>query len=196
MILAAVPVKKLSEAKSRLSVRLSPDERTALARALLEQTVAALRESGVVDRIALATPEPDLAAEMSAEFLPDRGSLNQALRGAVNWALGSSATGLLIVPGDLPLISASAVQALAEAAGAGPAVEIVATQDGGTGALLLTPPDVIPPAFGDRSFDRHLALARERAVPVARRSIDAFAYDLDTVEDLEKFGAKLSQPLS
>jgi len=188
MIFAAIPVKKLTEAKSRLSVRLSSEQRASLVLTLLERTVEAVRGSGMVTRIALATPEPALADRLQTDLISDPGSLNGALQNATSWALRASATQLLILPGDLPLISPGAVEALLRSAREAPSITITATRDGGTGALLLAPPNVVPPVFGERSFQHHLDLARRKAVAVTTPSIDAFTRDLDTMEDLEAFG--------
>jgi 2-phospho-L-lactate guanylyltransferase len=185
MIVAAVPVKRLSEAKSRLASRLSDEERFALVLDLLRRTVAALHASGVIDRIALATSELGLAEQLGVESLPDEGGLNATLEGVADWAVRAGATSLLIVPADLPYITVDAVRAVVERDGARPGIAIASTQDGGTGLLLLTPPDVIPPSFGPPSFARHLRLAQERGVPVRRIDAEAFTFDLDTPDDLD-----------
>jgi 2-phospho-L-lactate guanylyltransferase len=191
MIVAAIPVKKLTDAKSRLSDRLSSQQRASLVFTLLERTVEAVRACGMVTRIGLATPEPALAVRLQTELIPDPGSLNGALQNAASWAVRASATQLLILPGDLPLISPGAVEALLRSAGGAPGITIAATRDGGTGALLLAPPNVVPPLFGELSFQHHLDLARRRGAAVTTPSIDAFSHDLDTVEDLEAFGPQV-----
>lgn len=185
MIVAAVPVKRLSEAKSRLSHLLSDEERSALVLALLRRTIRALRESGMVERIVLATPDGELAERLETEWLPDGDSLNEALSAAVQWALRAGAGGLLIVPGDLPRITGQQAHELLAERRTIPSAAIASTQDGGTGALLLTPPDAIPPLFGPNSYERHLVLARLRTVAVQEVTLDAFTFDLDTPEDLD-----------
>lgn len=185
MIAAVVPVKRLADAKTRLSSRLSSAERSDLMLDLLERTVSALRASGSVSRLGLATPEPHLASSLNVESLPDGGSLNTTLRWAVEWARQIEAASLLIVPADLPLVTAGAVRTLAAAAGTSNGVVIASTRDGGTGALLLTPPDSIPPSFGPGSFQRHLSLAAERSLPTRVVNMDAFSLDLDTADDLD-----------
>src|SRR5437868_4520967 len=98
MIVAAIPVKRLSQAKSRLASRLSDVERSTLVLTLLQQTIAALRESGGMGRIAVATAEPELGERLGVESLPDRGGLNSTLLGAARWARRAGAGSLLIVP--------------------------------------------------------------------------------------------------
>ncbi|HEX6508629.1 MAG TPA: 2-phospho-L-lactate guanylyltransferase, partial [Chloroflexota bacterium] len=156
MIVAVIPVKRLANAKSRLAPRLSAEERAELVVALLGQSFAALRSVEEINRIALATPEADLAAELGAESLPDTGGLNASLAHAARWAKAAGASALLILPGDLPLVEGADIVTLLRAAAPPPAVTIAPTRDGGTGALLLAPPDVIPPTFGPRSFSRHI----------------------------------------
>jgi 2-phospho-L-lactate guanylyltransferase len=187
MIVAAIPVKRLSQAKSRLASRLSNAERSALVLTLLQQTVAALRESGVVGRIAVATPESELGDRLGVESLPDSGSLNSTLLEAAEWAHRAGAKGLLILPGDLPLLRAADVRIMAEIDIERSGIAIAPTHDGGTGALLLFPPEVIPPSFGADSFRRHVELAQARGLSVREIAADAFTFDLDTVENLERF---------
>ena len=75
-----------------------------------------------------------------------------ALRG-IDAALERGAERVLLVPGDCPALDPAEVSALlAHDAG----VVIVPDRHGaGTNALLLTPPDVMAPAFGEGSFARH-----------------------------------------
>ena len=55
----------------------------------------------------------------------------------------------------------------------------------GTNALLLTPPDVMAPAFGEGSFARHAALARARPARRCRSpTCRSLGLDVDTPDDL------------
>jgi 2-phospho-L-lactate guanylyltransferase len=76
------------------------------------------------------------------------------------------------------------VAALIDEGGGREGITICATRDGGTGALLLTPPDVIRPSFGSNSFERHVALGLKQGIPVREVSIDGFESDLDRLDDL------------
>jgi 2-phospho-L-lactate guanylyltransferase len=184
MIVAVVPVKRLSDAKSRLSPGLPAEKRSALALALARRVVSALKGTDAIARVAVVSPEPELSAQFQADWLPDDRDLNSSLARGVRWAEELGAASLLIVPADLPLITAGDVQEFIASAGDAPGITICATHDGGTGALLLTPPRAVPPAFGLRSFERHVALAEERGVVVHRVTLPAFESDLDTVADL------------
>ena len=185
MIVAVIPVKRLSEAKSRLSPRLSPRERATLVETILRRTVDVLKEVGAIDRIAVATEERTLIDSLSSvEWLPDMGGLNPSLVHAASWAADLKARSMLVLPCDLPLLEGRDIRALLDSGHAEPGVSIAPTQDGGTGAILLSPPEVIAPAFGPDSFMRHIENARARDLPVRTVIRRGFSHDLDTADDL------------
>lgn len=184
MIVAAVPVKQVERAKSRLAPSLGPAERRALVLAMLDRTVHVLRASGRIDRIALVTRLPELAARVGAVWLGDAGSLNASLQGATRWADAAGAEGLLIMPIDLPLVEPDDITALIDAVRERPGVGLNATADGGTGALYLTPPAIIDPRFGENSAERHRGAARNTDVPLFELERPGLARDLDVPRDL------------
>jgi 2-phospho-L-lactate guanylyltransferase len=184
LIAAVIPVKALAEAKSRLAPHMAPDERAELMTTLLARTVGILAACSSIDVIALATPEVALAAGLGLPVVRDPGSLNGALLNGIRWALEVGADRLLILPADLPTLEVDDVERLLETADTPPSIVIAPTQDGGTGALLLSPPDAISPSYGQRSFARHICLAHETAVRVVTVERPGFRRDLDTVDDL------------
>ena len=189
-VFAVVPVKDLSETKSRLSPSLDLEERGALTLALLENVLAALREAGGVERIGVVSPDRralSLTEEAGATaLLQESRGLNEALEEGRGWALSEGASALLVLPADLPYLSASDVRMLLEASGKkGHAVVISPDRPReGTNALLLRPPDVLPFAFGPGSFQAHLRAAGERGIETKIRESADIAFDLDTREDL------------
>lgn len=196
MIVAAVPLKRLTRVKSRLAHVLTVAERSELMLRLLGRTLDVIRDSQVVDRILLVTPEAGLDVSPGVDVLIDAGTLNDALRSAARWSCRKGASGLLIVPADLPLIQPDDVRHIVEARGDGQGVVLAATQDGGTAALLLTPPDVIAPDFGTGSAERHRRAARVRGVGVSRVMSDTLTFDLDTESDLERYHASMAAACS
>ena len=111
----------------------------------------------------VVSPDPDVlevAVAAGARPLLQRSrGLNPALREA---RAAIHAGRLLVVPGDLPAVTAgdlAAVLAAGDTAGA-PGVILAPDRHGrGTNALLLDPPDVIEPAFGGDSRAAHAWLA-------------------------------------
>lgn len=184
MIVAVVPVKALDVAKSRLAPYIPQGERARIVIKLAERAVHAIRETDLVWDVAVATPDAGTASLLNARHLPDTGGLNGTLHSAAAWAESLAADGLLVVPCDLPAVTAAdIIYVLTRGAG----MTIARTHDGGTGALYLAPPRSIPPEFGEGSYARHLRSARERGVPVHEVDRPGFRYDLDTPGDLERF---------
>jgi 2-phospho-L-lactate guanylyltransferase len=63
----------------------------------------------------------------------------------------------------------------------------------GTNALLLTPPDVIEPAFGPGSLGRHAARGRAAGARVRIAELPSLGHDVDTPADLEALRALLAR---
>lgn len=93
---------------------------------------------------------------------------------------------VLMLPGDLPLISSAAIEAVLAAAGDGPGIVVVPDRHRvGTNALLCSPPRVVAPCFGGHSFERHVAAAKAAGVTAHVLEVEALALDLDHPVDLD-----------
>ena len=184
MIAVVIPIKRLSDAKSRLAQRLGPDQRADLVIALAQRTISVVERSGLASRIALVTPEAGLGVRLGVSVVPDGGDLNSSLRAAAGWSLQVGANSLLILPGDLALLERNDLHALLSVRT--PGISIAETDDGGTGALFLVPPDCIEPAFGPGSYERHIERATEAGLPVRIVRRQGLAFDLDTPSDLDR----------
>jgi 2-phospho-L-lactate guanylyltransferase len=193
-IVALVPVRSLSGAKSRLGEPLDAEERADLIMALLQRTVeqalAAKRLAGVV----VVSRDEELLARARAlgagSLLQQSDGLNEALDEA-RAGVGDGATAVIVIPADLPAVASAAIDRLAEvaqlarfAAPQRPVVALVPDRHGtGTNALLLAPPDAIQFHFGDESRAAHCAAAR--AAGAAFLELDGpLTFDLDTPDDL------------
>lgn len=185
---ALVPVKSPAAAKTRLAPWLTPTERTALATRMAHDVLAALRAARSLAGIAVLAADADgaaLAHGTPCRVLEDErpGDLCASLGAAAARLAADGARTLVIVPADLPTLAGSDVDALLAAHRGGVSVA-VAARDGGTNALVLTPPEAITPLFGPDSAARHLAAARERGLTATRLELPAFARDIDTFDDL------------
>jgi len=179
-------------AKSRLAGVLSATQRRALALAMLADVVdVCVAANGVLAGTLAVVDSPDARAAVErggAIAVPDPGpgNMNAAVVAGLRAARERGATTALVLPGDVPLISVSDLEALREAAGTAPRAVIVgASLDAeGTNALLLRPPEVIVPVFGPPSVQRHVA-AGLAAGAFTRVCADlGLALDVDTPEDL------------
>jgi 2-phospho-L-lactate guanylyltransferase len=92
----------------------------------------------------------------------------------------------LILPSDIPLLTAADVENIISITSSPRAAVIAPSKDNGTNALFLRPPDIMDLRFGGESFPIHLAEARRVGVrPHIYRSVNV-ATDVDDVEDLFK----------
>ena len=196
MTYVVIPAKDFHGAKQRLAGLLQPHERSALARATLTDTLAACVQAEGLAGIGVVTCDrevAELAEALRAEVLWEaepRGQSAAVARGSRE-CLRRGIPSMLTMPGDIPLLTAEDVEALASAAQSAAAVIMVPNrEDTGTNALVLTPPDGLPVAFGDDSFRRHLRLCAERGLAVDVRRMPRLALDIDTPEDLAVFVAK------
>jgi 2-phospho-L-lactate/phosphoenolpyruvate guanylyltransferase len=180
-VMAVVPLR--AGGKTRLGAAVSRDHRTALAAAMFVDVCGALTEAGV-GRIVVAANGPAAlhAAEgLDVEVVPDPPSSAGLDHAVAHAAAGSTPTGgLLVVAADLPCLRPADVTRLL---GSEAAVVIAPTGDGGTGALLRRPADVIGTAYGPGSARRHRRLAVEAGVTCD--TVEATGFDdVDTLGDL------------
>ena len=196
MTYVVIPAKNFHGAKQRLAGLLQPHERSALARATLTDTLTACAQAAGLAGIGVVTCDREVAeltASLGAEVLWEpqaRGQSAAVARGGRECRRRGIAS-MLTMPGDIPLLTAADVETLAAAALSAPPVILVPNRDDtGTNALLLTPPDCLPVAFGDDSFRRHLRLCAERGLVVDVRRMPRVALDVDTPEDLVVFVAQ------
>ena len=185
---ALVPVKAFAEAKSRLAPELPADRRAALAARLLAHVLDAILASDAVDVCGVVSPDPAVLAQArlwGAVPLAQGGpGLNPGLEEGRVWAMGRGAEALLVVLGDLPLLTPADVAGMVAAAA--PRTVVLAPDRHGTGsnALLLAPPGLLPFRFGPNSAARHTAAATRRGAALRRYTSPGTAFDIDTPADL------------
>lgn len=184
-IWAAIPVKPLSEGKSRLANALSQETRIHLNARLFQRTLAAVSIVFPPAFIIVVSRDPDLrhiATSRGMQAIAEQGNeLNAALFEAA--ALTPPTDGLLAISTDLPNLIPEDVRAmLAETE---PPVTIAPDRAGiGTNALLTIPAACIPFRFGPDSFARHLSAANEHGITARIITRPGLAFDLDTEADL------------
>jgi 2-phospho-L-lactate guanylyltransferase len=188
MIHALIPVKPLHAAKTRLAAVLGAAERRELALAMLGDVLAAVHAAPAVAGVTVVSRDPAalaLAAEYGARAMLDAAAdLNGALEQGARHLSAAGVRALLVLPSDLPLLSAGDVELLARALGPGPAAALAPARDGGTNALLAAPPDALPFLFGRGSLAGHLAVARELGVAARLVCSPGLELDVDTPDDL------------
>ena len=181
---ALVPLRAPGEGKSRLAAVLDPEQRAALAVAMLADVTAAVTAAGLDEVIVVAGGSRGAAAGVALGLPvlldpPGCRGLDDALAAATR-RVGTHRD-LLVVAADLPRLRPGDVLAVLE-----PDVEVVIapTAAGGTGALLRRPAAVIGTAFGPGSAVAHRALALAAGARVAHVDRDGIHHDVDTFTDL------------
>jgi 2-phospho-L-lactate/phosphoenolpyruvate guanylyltransferase len=189
MIVAAVPVKDLENAKQRLVRLLTPGERSELARAMLGDVLRALAGARL-DRVWVVTRE--LAVAMIAHPLgaqplaeeENRGHTAAVARAQVE-AMQLGATVFMTVPGDVPCVTTEEIRALIDAAATARAAVFAPSRSGlGTNGVALQPPDAMRLRFGEPSFDNHVAAARALGLAPRVLSLPGLALDIDAADDV------------
>ena len=186
-----VPVKNLSSAKQRLAAVLDQPARTALAQAMLHDVVTAIASCASHPHCALVTSDPfavDLAKKYTFEVIPD--PANPGETGAVEMATQICAArgveSTLVVPADIPLITADELeQIFAQASDAG-SVLVPAADGRGTNAAFRRPANLFPLRFGNDSFKPHLAAAQATGKPCKVLQLAGIALDVDSPADLRE----------
>ena len=191
-----IPVKNLSGAKQRLAAILDQERRTLLARAMLQDVLAAIAAVPSRPPVMVVTSDPFadfLARHHGFQVLDDpanpgeTGAIEMATRAAE--AAGAGFT--LVLPGDIPLVTAGEVRTVLDAAPERGTVFVRAADGRGTNAVLRRPASLFPLRFGNDSFLPHLAAAQATRLPVELREAPGIALDIDRPDDLAQL---LAQP--
>lgn len=196
MIVAVVPVKNLGEAKSRLGPLLNAEERRGLVEAMLEDVLAALKSARGVSGIFVVSDGDGLVPDgWTLIPEPENRGYDQAVATALADLRVAEAEAVLVLPGDLPLVTPKDIDDFIGSRGA-PSMEsrirIAPARDGdGTNALLIAPPGSMATRFGPGSFERHKQMAEQVASKVEIVAPTGLAFDIDTPQDLLEFRARV-----
>lgn len=183
---ALVPVKRRSAAKQRLAGRLPPAVRLELTRTMLGCVVDALRKSRLIDHVAFASAERD-TIPLEFALLPDAGGgLNAVLDDARRSLLANGAAELLVLPADLPFVTAADIDAVVES-GRRSGFALATDRAGrGTNALYLRAASPFRFRFGPDSRASHVEeAARAGWLPVPVESA-GLSFDVDESEDFDR----------
>lgn len=185
---ALVPIKDFTRAKSRLRPLLTAEQCAELAACMAADVLRALRGCPGIGHVACLGDEPQIrafAAQQGCEFIaehPDTG-LRANLNLAARQLQENGAQTLLIVPGDLPTISATDIDECLKKHHDGLTI-CPAERDGGTNTLIITPPTGIGFQFGEQSCAKHIHAAEASGLEHQIDDAPAFRYDIDTPVDL------------
>jgi 2-phospho-L-lactate guanylyltransferase len=198
---AILPVKRFAEAKQRLGRSVADPLRLELARAMVDDVLAALARTAALERTILISSELTLsgcAREHGALVLADTAESGQsaAVSLGIEYALAQGIERVLCVPGDCPALDPDELESLlaqeGQAAGEAEVVILPDRHGSGTNGLLLSPPSAIAPSFGPDSCGRHCALAIAAGVAHRIERLPSLLLDIDTGDDLAVLRERLT----
>lgn len=193
-----VPVKQLANAKQRLAPVADQLARTELAQAMLFDVLETLGKWENRPEVALVTSDPfalDLARQFKFQVIADNANhgetdaIEMATRICESRGVGST----LVIPGDIPLIQASELEAILQAGPAEGSVLVPSADGRGTNAAWRRPAGLFPLRFGNDSFKPHVAAARSTQKPCVVLSLPGIALDVDNPADLVQLAAAPGQ---
>jgi 2-phospho-L-lactate guanylyltransferase len=193
-----IPCKVLAHGKSRLASVLPPAERVKLCAGMLQRTVDTVTELVRPENVWLVTSDAAAAVHVRQSKInvvaDDGGGLNAALEAARRGILrrdGRRTRALIVLPIDLPLIDAAALDHVITG---GVDVSIGSDRAGsGTNVLCLTGAAAMGLRFsyGEGSFQRHCSSALQLGYRLRIVKHAALAFDLDEPHDLHDLSLML-----
>lgn len=187
-----VPMRGIQSGKSRLAAVTDPASRARLNRWLLARTLKVIeRWRGDLKHCVVVSPCNQalaLARRAGAAVvreMKNANDLNRALTLGGSYAAQNGAGRILVVPCDLPGLTAESLRALTAAA-EHPEHMVLAPDKVGTGtnALLVAARRDVEFRFGECSRARHREWAAARGWPVSVIARPELGFDLDTPDDL------------
>ena len=187
---ALVPVKPRGLCKSRLAGPLAADSRLSLVRSMLERALAALQSSAVIDRIAVVSPERDTVPSDILVLADPGGGLNAALEAGRLALLAQGVRDLVVLPADLPLVTAEDIDELVRRGRRGGFALATDAAGTGTNALYVTPPTPFHFQFGPGSRFLHMQEAARLGLGAELLRTRGLEFDVDGPSDLHQLMAR------
>jgi 2-phospho-L-lactate guanylyltransferase len=183
---ALIAIKARLQCKTRLAEALAPEVRMQLVRSLLAAVLSAAGGAQSVRQIIVVSPERDSVAA-DIPVLADTGEgLNSALTQA-HWVLREfGCREVVILPADLPNITAAEIDALVRAGRNGGFAIAPDSAGVGTNALCLASAQPFRFQFGPDSRQLHLQEAQRSGLHPSVVHLPGLAFDVDSPADLDR----------
>jgi 2-phospho-L-lactate guanylyltransferase len=194
-IWAIIPVKPLQASKTRLAHLLTASERADLMRRFLQNALLTLNCVPAIGRVLLISSDTEvlsLARKYGAMTIAEEKAqgLNKAVTRAARYAHCQKASGILILPADLPFMQTADIERMVEVVrGGNGRIMAICTDDrqDGSNALLLAPPAAFTFHYGRGSFHQHLQEATRLGYTTHIVSTPGLQFDLDTEADWQVY---------
>jgi 2-phospho-L-lactate guanylyltransferase len=191
-IFALVPVKKFESSKSRLGTVLSIDERIKLSELLLINTISILKKSSAISNIVVVSSDEgamEIVRRTDTKFLKetkDHG-VNAAIALADDYSSENRAHATIVVPVDLPLLTAADVNMMCRNAKSPERCLVIcpSIRYDGSNALLRKPSRLLKTHYDEDSFNAHIRAATQFGIPIKVFLSQRIMKDLDSIEDIK-----------
>jgi 2-phospho-L-lactate guanylyltransferase len=195
MLWALLPLKDFTQAKQRLAGVLTPQERLYFFHRMVEDVLNVLADHPSIDQTVIVSDDP--AAKLLAEhyqvaYWSEAGMGVKGLNGVASEAAerfsSMGAEAMLVVHGDLPLLTKADLQTLIDSHGDTKQRKLSIAQDRhgmGSNCVLVSPPQAISFSYGSNSLHKHLKTALQNDVESLVLDLPGAACDMDTPQDLE-----------
>jgi len=185
-----IPIKSLNQAKHRLKHVLYPDERQEFFKAMFEDVLSTMMSVPDFEQVAVATVCPAaciIAKKYGAIVLSTSQDEGQtaAVERSAKILDAREITSMLVIPGDVPLVTVEEIKIVLDLHEKAPSMTIVPAQDElGSNCIALSPTIAAPLRFGPNSYFPHLETARKLGLSLQSPKLTGLGLDIDTPEDL------------
>lgn len=192
MIFAIVPVKRFENSKSRLASLFSIQQRKTLSELMLDNTLGTLAASKCFAEVLVVTSDSrakEIAEKRGAKtlFQERDAGVNSAVTVADAYSAKAGAQATVVVPEDLPLMSADDVAGVCALAKNNPCIAVCpSTRLDGTNILLRRPPTAIATHYDNNSYENHLQAAKQVGITAQVVHLKNLMFDLDTPDDVKE----------
>jgi len=185
-----IPFKSLATAKQRLAEALNAQQRSQLAAAMLRDVLnAAAGVAGRLD-VAVVTGDPraqSMAKELGFLVIEDRRNESEtaAISMATAWSVEQGYDTTIVVPADIPLITAEELHRVLDAAPDEGVVIVPAYDRRGSNCILRRPAAIIPLRFGNDSFLPHCEAMKRTGTELVILEMSGIGLDVDNPHELD-----------
>jgi 2-phospho-L-lactate guanylyltransferase len=191
MISAVVPVKRLEDAKKRLSGFLSSSERRRICLAMLFDVLDNLERVRCIDEVYIVTSDEQVEAlvhslceNVRTIREPVHSDLNGALHHATCMLEERGRSRVVILPSDVPLVKAHAIERILCDNEEAQMCVVPDKTCRGTNLLFFHAPFLLKPCFGTDSFSAHRRQAMERGISYSVFLNGCLRWDIDSPRDI------------
>ena len=187
-----VPFKTFKNAKTRLRKDLSDFDTEHIVKIMLEDVLEQVSKSKIAEKKFILTADEEaikIAKMLNIEILKEEKQISESssVDKASNFLKKEGASGVLRLPGDIPLVTTSDIESILELGIKKKcSVLVPSSTKTGTNAFYKYPPDVIKSSFGSNSFNKHIESFKEQRIKYEILEINNIGLDIDSLEDLKK----------